>query len=143
MNAISKLVTWWPHLFKKKEKHIQKPAVKKKVKRKTGALQLIDIFDCEKKYRFIIDLLVTKGMLSSVTPLWIDEEKGSKGVLVALLKRLYVTGYYKENSKLTNKQIMDICWNTFGVDISIDHIKHTKSKDIIFNYIPHANTLNL
>jgi hypothetical protein len=143
MNTNSNLVIRWAFWLKKKKRKVQKEVEKPNVEKNTRDLRLIDIFDCDKKYRYIIELLVQRGMISSVSNLWIDEGKGSKGVVVALLKYFYVQGYYKQNTKLTNKQIKDICWNTFGIKISIDHIKHTKSNDIIINYIPHANTLKL
>lgn len=110
---------------------------KTKGKKTIGDLMLIDIFESEKKYRYIIELLVKREMMSSPSDLWIDEGKGSKGVLVALLKHLYVQRYYKENTKLTNEQIKDIWWNTSGIKVSIDHVKRTKSKDVAINYIPH------
>lgn len=106
-------------------------------------LHLANIFDCPKRYEIIMSILVQQKLCSKDTHIWIDSKKGSKGYLVGLLKILQVQGYYKNNQKLTACQIKEICFSTFGMDVSLSVINHKGIEDYNFDFIPLASSLKI
>lgn len=141
MKLISNLKRRWAVYFRP-DNQVKEPTVTVlKIPKKWGKLKLSDVFTSEKKYQYVMDILVQQEMISPVNYQWIDMGKSYKKLIVALLKFLKVQGYYKDHLKLTNEKFQEISYNTFGIEIGIDHIKHTSYKDAIINYIPPAYTL--
>lgn len=83
-------------------------------------------FEHSSKYATVMGLLVKKQWCQPGTFLWIDESVGAKGTLIALIKHLHAQGFYHNNTKPSNAQIVSIAKNTFGLDVSIDLVKKTK-----------------
>ena|ERR1035437_4377756 len=101
-------------------------------------LSLKEIFKNEEQYFMILDLLREQKLIAANSAIWIDNAKGKKTTIIALLKFLQIQGYYNVKRVLTYEQIKDIAHNSFGVNISLGLIKHIKFNDIIFKYIPIA-----
>jgi len=105
-------------------------------------LYLNQVFSCEIKYNYIIQLLIDQKLISEETHFWVDFSKANKKLIVVLIKLLQVQGYYKDHKMLSSQQIHDIALNTFGVDITTDYIRKIKFDDMILNYIPLASQVN-
>ena len=101
-------------------------------------LSLKEIFKKEEQYFMILDLLREQKLIAANSAIWIDNAKGRKTTIIALIKFLQIQGYYNVKRVLTYEQIKDIAHNTFGVNISLGLIKHIKFNDIIFKNIPLA-----
>jgi len=121
------------------------PILEKKIKpiveKESTPIKLSDVFESESRYNQIMEILVESKLCQPNTFTWIDEKKGNKILLIVLLKLLHIQGYYKYNKKLTDIQIKEISQNTFGIEIGIDHIKHTKFTNLLIKNIPLASTL--
>jgi hypothetical protein len=109
---------------------------------------LTDLFEHTSKYQMIMRILAENGYIEPNTHIWKDKE--NKKFLASMIKDLHYKGYYKENNKPANKTIVDICKNTFGVNISIETVKRANYFDtlksngkevFIFSFIPIASTL--
>ena len=96
------------------------------------------LFEHISKYNEIMEILVSEKLIQPNTYIWIDEKKGNKALLVALIKDLHAKKYYKKNKRPTNEQIKKICRNSFGWEISIDTVKHAKATDFDLTFIPLA-----
>ncbi len=94
------------------------------------------------EYKMIMELLVSKEYIYPNTYLWIDSKKGNKSIMAAILKDLFSKGYYKNNLKLTNQQIVSICEKSFGKKIGLDTVKLANSEKHNLEFIPLASTLN-
>lgn len=101
---------------------------------------LINIFGSEIKYHKVAKILIGKNIFATDYS-WIDYGKGSKCLMVQVIKHLKVRGYFKKNFTLTNEIIKEIIWNSFREDVSIDYIKHIYVKDITIDYIPDASNI--
>lgn len=88
-------------------------------------------------YNTLLRILSEKGFINPETLIWIDKGKGHKGMVAALLKRLFDLGYYGKND-LGNEEVKAIAKNTFGIDVKIDTVKKAKNTDftVYFNDIP-------
>lgn len=106
-------------------------------------LLLADIFESPQKYEYIMSILVQQGLCSKDTFIWIDSKKGSKKMLVVLMKGLQVRGYYKYNQKLSTCQIQEICFNSFGIEVDPNYIRHIGFQDMDIDFIPLASSLKL
>jgi hypothetical protein len=109
---------------------------------KFPSLKLSDVFGDVIKYYSIMNLLVERCHCQEHTFLWKDEIGGNKGFLIAIIKDLHSKGYYRNNKKLTTEEIKTIAQNTFGLSISKDTIKHTKTVNFDLSFIPIASTLS-
>ena len=89
-----------------------------------------------------MEILVKEEKCDPNTHIWIDQDKGNRRYLPALIKYLHSQGYYK-NGQLTNNQVLDIIKNTFKWNIGIDSVKKAKPKNYVFKFIPTASKLNL
>jgi len=107
----------------------------------THELSLKDIFKKEEQYFIILDLLRDQKFIAANSTVWLDNSKGKKTAIIALLKSLQIQGYFNLERVLSYEQIKDIAHNTFGVNISFGLIKHIKFNDIIFKNIPLAEDL--
>ena len=101
-------------------------------------LSLKEIFKNEEQYFMILNLLREQKLIAANSTIWIDNAKGKKTTIIALLKFLQIQGYFNLERVLTYEQIKYIAHNTFGVNISLGLIKHIKFNDIIFKNIPLA-----
>ncbi len=99
------------------------------------------LFEHISKYNKIMEILVSKGLISQGTHLWKDEKNGNKAYLVAIIKNLRTKGYYKNNARLTNEQIVKICKKSFGWVVGIDTVKKTKTNSFKLDFIPLASTI--
>lgn len=89
--------------------------------------RLEDWFEYTSKYATVMNLLVEKGWCQAGTYIWIDESGGAKATVVAFIKYLHAQGFYRNNKKPSNAQIVVLAKNTFGVDLSIDTAKRTSA----------------
>ncbi len=118
--------------------------IKKQIKEKPAPITtLLEAFDSPSKYQKIMQLMVDKGFIQSLTYIWKDEKNSNLGTIVSVLKVLHFQKYYTDNRRLKPEEIKQIIKNTFGRDISSGYIKHHKlpEKDKTFNFIPIASTL--
>lgn len=106
-------------------------------------IMLIDLFKDKVKYINFLCLLVAEGLVSEVTHHWIDFDKGNKTLLIVIIKKLMVLGYIKSDQRLSNLLIKEIIFNTFNVNVSIDHVKHVKHKDLNVNFLPSSDKMLL
>lgn len=104
-------------------------------------VKLSDLFLFPKNYQYIVNLLVEKGYCHSQTNFWIDDKKGNKELMVAIIKQLHVLRYYADDKKPTTTQIQSIAKNTFGVDVSIDTIKRVSHTHFNLSFLPPADKL--
>ncbi len=105
----------------------------------TGKIETL--FESISKYKTIMELLVSKKYVSPHTYVWMDDTKGNKGYLAALVKDLHGKGYYKDKKRPSNEQIKKICKESFGWEVGIDTIKKVKAKNFDFKFIPVASTI--
>jgi len=109
--------------------------LRKEQKQKAPLPDRLDlIFDSVAKYKAVMEILVDQNLIHPNTYFVKDEGKGIKGYLPALIKDLHGKGYF--NVRPTNEQIKEICRNTFGMDVSLSTVKHSKSEDFPFGFIP-------
>lgn len=142
MKLISNLKRRWAVYFRP-DNQVKEPTVTVlKIPKKRGTMKLSDVFISEKIYHYIMNIWVERELISPVNYEWIDMGKSYKKLIIVLIKFLKVQGYYKDHIRLTNELVQEISYNTFGIEIGIDHIKHTSYKDAIINYIPPAYTLS-
>jgi len=121
------------------KKHIAKRKMPlKEIVNESINLQFKDLFKSTKQYEFIIDKLRDEKKISDCTTSWIDHSNGSKKEMIVLLRILQSKGYYKSNKNITTLQILLVCNNTFGEDISPGYINHTPIDALNINYIEPA-----
>lgn len=97
-------------------------------------LHLSDLMS-EKHFTAIMNLLVDSGKCEPKTFVWKDSGKGSKGVLIGLIKHLHLKKYLQKAP--TNKQCVEIAFNTFGIEVSFDTAKDIKADTFAeFDFIP-------
>jgi hypothetical protein len=101
--------------------------------------KLIDLFEKTSDYFLIINILVEKGHIHEKSYLWIDLEKGWRGLLIAILKDLKNKGYFKREIKITNQTYLSVAQNTFGQSISLDTIKKSNPANQNLEMIPNAS----
>jgi|GEM_PF-6610566 len=94
--------------------------------------ELIQAFKKELIYNNIMEKLVVKNICQKDTYIVNDIRKRGKAYIISLLKYFHTKGYYIDNKELTNKEIMNISQNTFGVKISISYIKQCDPNFIQF-----------
>lgn len=99
-------------------------------------LKLSDITISEAAYNSIIEILVNKGHCNKDTLKWIDDAKGNKGLLIAILKEMRSKGYFKNGVKPSNEEYKTIAENTFDWTGSIDTVKKSSPKNIHIDFIP-------
>ena len=112
-----------------------------KSKNVSSDVQLETHFERISDYKMIMELLVYKEYIYPNTYLWIDNKKGNKSIMAAILKDLFAKGYYKSNRQLTNQQIVSICEIAFGVLISLDTVKRVTPEKFDLEFIPLKSTL--
>jgi hypothetical protein len=78
----------------------------------------------QKEYESIKAWFIKEGLIDPETLISIDSAKGAKKALVSYMKDMYRKKY--SPSKLSDQEIKDIAKNSFGIDISISTIKHTR-----------------
>src|SRR5665647_2565853 len=127
--SYEKMVLFFVH--KNKKKQLNK--INTKIIQINRGLYLNQVFSCEIKYNYIIQLLIDQKLISEETHFWVDFSKANKKLIVVLIKLLQVQGYYKDHKMLSSQQIHDIALNTFGVDITTDYIRKIKFDDMILN----------
>lgn len=97
---------------------------KKSDKSKTGFTEkktLRQFFDNDNKYNNVIKVLADKEYINQETLIWIDKKNGYKSFAASTIKKLFEYGYL--NDEPTNKEILNICRNTFKMKIGIDTVK--------------------
>ena len=142
-NAYYKLIKVWQdkiNLLEEEAKQFRKDEGTPLPQTEPEKLELL--FKSISKYNTIMEILVSKNLVQPNTYIWKDEKKGNKSYLAALIKNLHSKGYYKENTRPTNPQIMAICKNSFGWDVGLDTIKHINALDFDFTFIPIASTID-
>jgi len=77
-------------------------------------LHLINILDDIKYWQYLKETLAGK-YVDINTGIVIDEKKGYITFFITLVKHLHSKGYYKDKIKPTNKEIVIILKNTFGI----------------------------
>lgn len=128
------------------QEHLNTSASQKENKKTNSAkknedLKLEMYFESISKYKKIMEVLVKKGLIQEHTYLWKDEGKSNKKLLASLLKHLHSQGYYKNNKRIKNSEIVEVALNSFGWEISIDLVKKVKGSDFPYSYIPPSSTL--
>ena len=98
-------------------------------------------FESINKYKKIMEILVNNDLIQEHTYLWKDDGKANKKLLVSLLKHLHSQGYYKNNQRLSTKEIQGIAANSFGWEIGEDTIKKTKASSFPYKFIPPSSTV--
>jgi len=106
------------------------------IQNKTVKIKLVSFFEYTSKYSKIMELLLEKKLVLAGNYYWIDTDKGSKTILVSLIKTLGAKGYFKKNNTPKNEEIKIICSETFGKSISIDTVKRAKIDSNFFSFIP-------
>lgn len=113
-----------------------------KLKKTIQDVGLEDFFENISSYKSIMEILVKEGKVQANTYYWIDLSGGYKGFLTSLIKNLHVKNYYKGKRCPSNEEILSICQNTFGIEVSIDTTKRAKVDNFDFSFIPIASTIN-
>ena len=102
-----------------------------------------DLFDNTAYYDFIVQLLIDENFIDPHSYIWIDTAKGSKSLLIAILRDLRTKKYYKDAVILTLQMYKDIAKNTFGVTLSIPSVKASKTKNNLQrNLIPYTSSFS-
>lgn len=96
-----------------------------------------ELFQNVSDYKDIVKILGEKGYINPQSLVWIDENKGAKGLIGAIIKDLHSKGYFTK--KPTSNDIKIICENTFKCEIGLDTIKRSKPEKHNLNFIPHSN----
>jgi len=104
-------------------------------------LELIDILKRTSDWNYLKNELANKQLIDFNTGVYKDEKKGNISLFIALLKHLHSKGYY--TNKPTNKEIVIILKNTFGINTKENTCKHTKGTDFEkeFHSIKYANEI--
>ncbi len=103
---------------------LQKP--KPKIKNKPildPDTKLKNVFKSMAEYQHVMEILIDKKMVHSITHRWIDEKKARRTFIACFIKNLDVLGYL--DIKPNSEQIKLIAENTFGVGMSISIIDKT------------------
>ena len=124
------------HKMRMKEQKIEiiNPKIIKLLTEKN--LHFEDIFERPEYYDYITTVFIERKLLDPETGRWIDFNRGYKSVMISYLKYIHDLGFLKNNRKLNNREMQAICLNSFGVEISIDHIKHYKARKVLIKKIP-------
>ena len=93
------------------------------------------LFEKVEKRQETANKLVAKKMIHPISGHWIDFAKGNKQTLVCIIKKLHILGHFKAHVKLNSYEIQAVCQNSFGVYVSVHHIKKIKWDDIILDFI--------
>jgi len=94
---------------------------------------LRQFFDNDNKYNNVIKVLADKGYINQETLIWIDKKNGYKSFAASTIKKLFEFGYL--NDEPTNKEILNICRNTFKMKIGIDTVKKADVSPINFLFL--------
>lgn len=97
-------------------------------------LKLSDVIKDDDTYNKIMQALTVKHC-DPVTHQWIDYDNGKKGLLAAVLNHLHFMQCYKNNKRPKAIQMLIISKNTFGVEMSIDTIHHSRPKDFDLSFL--------
>lgn len=89
--------------------------------------------DDDDKYDNVIKVLADKGYINQETLIWIDKKNGYKSFAASTIKKLFEFGYL--NDSPTNKEILNICKNTFKIKIGIDTIKRADVSSNNFSFL--------
>lgn len=89
--------------------------------------------DDDDKYKNVIKILANKGYINPDTLIWIDKKKGHKSFAASTIKKLFEFGYLNDNP--TNKEILNICKNTFKIKIGIDTVKRADVSSNYFSFL--------
>lgn len=89
--------------------------------------------DDDDKYDNVIKVLADKGYINQETLIWTDKKNGYKSFAASTIKRLFEFGYL--NSEPTNKEILNICRNTFKMKIGIDTVKRADVSSNNFSFL--------
>ena len=116
-------------------------ATNKKIHRPVPPDSLVSLFDSTSKYQEVMKILEGKELLYP-NNYWKDTRTGCKTFLAALIKDLKFKGYYKDNKGPTADQIVAICKNTFGINISKGTVDRAKASDKDLGIIPFATTID-
>jgi hypothetical protein len=109
---------------------------KEPAKSKTGLPEretLEQFFDDDDKYKNVIKILANEGYINPDTLIWIDKKKGHKSFAASTIKKLFEFGYL--NDSPTNREILNICKNTFKIKIGIDIIKRADVSSNNFSFL--------
>ena len=109
---------------------------KEPAKSKTGLPEretLEQFFDDDDKYKNVIKILANEGYINPDTLIWIDKKKGHKSFAASTIKKLFEFGYL--NDSPTNREILNICKNTFKIKIGIDIIKRADVSSNYFSFL--------
>jgi hypothetical protein len=119
------------------------PVTDKQPAPKDESLTLSGRFEYTSRYKKVMQLLVDNGMCQAGTYVWIDYGPGSKGLVAGLIKHLHAQGFYIDDRLPSNKELLRIVKNTFGIEISIDTAKKAKTgENHNFSFIGPASTLD-
>jgi hypothetical protein len=112
-------------------------------RRETKEAALIEWFEEPRKYPIVMGLLVEKGFCQLGTYIWIDDTPGAKTAVAILIKHIHAQGFFIDNVKPSNSEVLYIAKHTFGVDVRIDTVKRAKaimSTYYNFSFIGPAST---
>lgn len=98
-------------------------------------ITLASFFENTSTYKLIMEVLVSKNLITENTYIWKDEQKGNKSLIASIIKYLHQQGYFKNKIPPTNEQIIEIVKNTFGKEIKIDTIKRAKPDSFDLSFI--------
>ena len=129
--------------FRKKELTPKKVSNKETVDTLVAESEMADyakltfegLFEKEEKRKSTVDELVKRKMLHPISGVWIDFAKGNKQTMVCIIKKLHVLGHFRWHSTLNSFEIQAVCQNSFGVEVSIHHIRKIKWDDIKLDFI--------
>lgn len=109
----------------------------KKIKKKE-VLSFGEIFKSKDDFHNVLNILRNEKLIDKQSNVWIDNQKGNKGLLIVILKDLRNKGYYKKGTTPTNDQYRQIAIDFFSFEVSIDTVKRPGSHNTA--YIPALNT---
>lgn len=97
--------------------------------KKSKPVTFIELFKKVSDYNAVMDILAKEGLVNKTSGVWVDTGGGKKSYLIAILTHLRELGYYKHDIKIEGKTFQDVCKNSFQIEVAIDTIKKTKTKD--------------
>jgi hypothetical protein len=106
--------------------------------------ELSQLFEKTSRYNYIINLLANDDnkLCDPITKIWVDNKKGSKGYIIAIMKDLNNKGYFKKEIKtVTNEMYQMMALNTFKKEVKIETVKKAKPEKFNLGFIPYASTL--
>lgn len=120
---------------------IYKRITKKSIKTLNPNIQLYDIMIKMSYWTYIREYFAQQDDIDKNTGFVKENKRGNIQYFIALVKHLHSKGFYLDNKKPSNQEIVIILKNTFGLTTTLNTCKQTKAGDFDFKKIKYASEL--